>query len=389
MKSRKWIAFILSFLVACAAFPATGLAARADIAAVSNGVAMDLKSASACLMEASTGEVLYEYNADEKLEPASVTKIMTLLLVMEALDNGVIKLDDMVTGSMNASKMGGSQIWLEYGEQFSVDDMLKAVVVVSANDCTMALAEHLAGSEEAFVARMNERAAELGMINTQFKNCSGLPEEGHYTTARDIAIMSRELIKHDQIFNYTMIWMDSLRDGQMGLSNTNKLIRFYPGANGLKTGFTSSAGYCLSGTAKRDKLQLIASVMKAPSSDERFEDTKKLLDYGFANFEVYEVENGSLDPLPVTGGTLDTVEVGYDGQDILLPKGRQKLVEQNVILDESIKAPVAAGQKVGVVKYTIEGEEIGSVDIVTLTEVPRVGYGDILMRILKKLTLLR
>ena len=222
---------------------------HSTVMTLKDNVTMSLKSQSACLMEAETGEILYEQNATEKLEPASVTKIMTVLLIYEALSSERIKKDDIVTASENAANMGGSQIWLEVGEQLTVDEMLKAILVVSANDCTVAMAEHLAGSEEAFVTLMNERAKELGMTNTNFINSTGLPAENHYTCAKDIALMTKELLKYEDVFNYTMIWMDSLRNGEFGLSNTNKLIRFYPGANGMKTGFTDTAGYCMSPTA--------------------------------------------------------------------------------------------------------------------------------------------
>ena len=263
---------------------------------------LSLNSKSACLMEFSSGEILYEQNMHEKLEPASVTKTMSLLLIMEELDKGTITLDTLVTGSSHAASMGGSQIWLEDGEQMTVNEMLKAIVVSSANDCTVAMGEHLAGSEEAFVVRMNERAKELGMKNTNFVNCTGLPVENHYTSAYDIALMTRELLKHEKILDYTTIWTDTVRAGEMGLSNTNKLIRFYSGANGMKTGYTQSAQYCMSATAKRDGMQLIASVMKAETSDKRFSDAKKLLDHGFANYSVYTTDTSGLDNISVKGG---------------------------------------------------------------------------------------
>ena len=353
-------------------------AARTDIAAVSSGLTLELSSTSACLMEASTGEVIYEQNADEHLEPASVTKVMSLLLICEALDEGILSLDDPVTGSEHAASMGGSQIWLEVGEQLTVDEMLKAMVVVSANDCTVAMAEHLAGSEEAFVVRMNKRAGELGMTNTNFVNCTGLPVENHYTTARDIAIMTRELLKHEVILNYTNIWMDSLRGGAMGLSNTNKLIRFYPGANGMKTGYTDTAKYCLSATAKRDKLQLIAAVMKAPTSDERFQDAKKLLDFGFANFSVYSTEVTELPALRVKGGVTPYVPLGYSTKEILVAKGREKQIQAVTELPDSLTAPIAAGEVVGKILYQIDGETVAQVDIVTAEAVRRMGFMDVL-----------
>ena len=355
--------------------------ARADIEAAVSGVNLELSGESACLMEASTGEILYEQNPDEHLEPASVTKIMSLLLICEALDDGSLTLSDMVTGSDKASSMGGSQIWLEPGEQMSVDDMVKAMVVVSANDCTVAMAEHLAGSEEAFVARMNKKAAELGMANTNFVNSTGLPIENHYTTARDIALMTRELLKHEVILNYTGIWMDSLRNGEMGLSNTNKLIRFYPGANGMKTGYTDSAKYCLSATAKREKLQLIAVVMKAPSSDERFSDAKKLLDFGFANFSLYSTDVSYLPNIKITGGVKKSTELCCDTSEILVAKGREGQIVPYVELPEKIKAPVNKGDIVGTITYKIGEETVAKVDITAAESVKRAGFLDIIKEI--------
>ncbi len=359
-------------------------AARNDIAAVSSGLTLDLSSKSACLMEASTGEIIYEQNPDEKLEPASVTKIMSLLLIFEAIDEGVLKMEDMVTGSDKAASMGGSQIWLEVGEQMTADDMIKAMVVVSANDCTVAMAEHIAGSEEAFVNRMNKRAAELGMNNTNFVNSTGLPVENHYTTAKDIAIMTRELLKHEQILNYTNIWMDSLRGGEMGLSNTNKLIRFYPGANGMKTGYTDSAKYCLSATAKRDKLQLIAVTMMAPTSDERFQDAKKLLDFGFANFCIYNPEISELPEMRVKGGVKSYVPLECGSEEILVAKGREKLIETYISLPESLEAPVKCGDVVGKLIFKIEDEVIAEREITVKEDVRRMSFPDVLKNLFEK-----
>ena len=377
---KKIIAFFLVLITAL--IPV--YSARADIEAAVSGVNLELSGESACLMEASTGEVLYEQNPDERLEPASVTKIMSLLLICEALDSDSLKLTDMVTGSDKASSMGGSQIWLEPGEQMSVDDMIKAMVVVSANDCTVAMAEHLAGSEEAFVARMNKKAAELGMVNTNFVNSTGLPVENHYTTARDIALMTRELLEHEVILNYTGIWMDSLRGGQMGLSNTNKLIRFYPGANGMKTGYTDSAKYCLSATAKREKLQLIAVVMKAPSSDDRFADAKKLLDFGFANFSLYSADVSFLPELKVTGGVRQRIKLNCTASDILVTKGREGKVVPFVELSEKIKAPINKGDVVGRIIYKIDDDAVASVDITAAESVKRAGFFDVLKEIFQR-----
>ena len=376
---KKTVMFFLALLMFIQlSVCASGVAVSAD------GISLELSAGSACLMEASTGEVLYENNADEHLEPASVTKIMSLLLICEALDDGTLTLADTVTGSDKASSMGGSQIWLEAGEQMTVNDMIKAMVVVSANDCTVAMAEHLTGSEEEFVKCMNRKASELGMINTNFVNSTGLPAENHYTSAKDIAIMTRELLKHPVILDYTCIWMDSLRGGAMGLSNTNKLIRFYPGANGMKTGYTDSALYCLSATAKRDNLQLIASVMKAPTSDERFSDAKKLLDYGFANFSVFTAEPTYLPDVAVTGGVKRNVKLKCEAKDILVAKGREKQIVPFAQIPEKIKAPVTEGDTVGMIHYRIGDETVASIEIKAAETVKKAGFFDIFKEIFHK-----
>lgn len=345
-------------------------------------VQLELNSTSACLMEASTGKILYEINADEKLEPASVTKIMSLILVFEAMDEGRFNLETLVSGSDHASSMGGSQIWLEPGETMTVNEMLKAVVVASANDCTVALGELVAGSEEGFVAMMNEKAKELGMENTHFANCTGLPAENHYTTARDIAIMTRELHKHKKVYDYTKIWMDTLRGGEFGITNTNKLIRFYNGATGMKTGYTSSALYCMSATAERDGMNLIAAVMKAESSDKRFADAKKLLEYGFSNYSIFKPEIPALGKLKVVKGKENSVEICVNASDILIEKGCKNKIESSVELSESITAPAERNTTVGRIKYCVEGKEIASFPIVTTDNVEKITFFDIFRRIL-------
>ena len=352
-------------------------------------VSLDLKSQSVCLMEPETGEIIYEKNPTEHLEPASVTKIMTVLLIYEALETGKIKKDDIVTAGEYAANMGGSQIWLEPGEQMSVDEMLKAILVVSANDCTVAMAEHLSGSEQAFVTMMNEKAQSLGMTNTNFVNSTGLPAENHYSCAKDIAVMTRELLKYEDVFNYTMIWMDSLRNGEFGLSNTNKLIRFYPGANGMKTGFTDSAGYCMSATATRDGMSLISVVMKADSSDNRFSDAKKLLDYGFANFSVFRISQGNFTPLPVKGGKVSHLPIECSSKAILITKGRESLVDAVTELPEYVTAPIAQGQVVGKVTYSLGGEEIAVVDITAPNGIKRITFSDIFYKILANTVMIR
>lgn len=388
---KKFFSAVIALIIAVSSLSVSASEKKlhSTVMTLKDNVTMSLKSQSACLMEAETGEILYEQNATEKLEPASVTKIMTVLLIYEALSSERIKKDDIVTASENAANMGGSQIWLEVGEQLTVDEMLKAILVVSANDCTVAMAEHLAGSEEAFVTLMNERAKELGMANTNFINSTGLPAENHYTCAKDIALMTKELLKYEDVFNYTMIWMDSLRNGEFGLSNTNKLIRFYPGANGMKTGFTDTAGYCMSATAKRDDMTLIAVVMKADTSDNRFSDAKKLLDYGFANFSVYRIDENVLPPMAVHGGKTDSVSLKYDASAILLTKGRDKLVESVTDLPEYLNAPVQEGQVVGQIRYVLCGEEIAVIDITAVNGVERIGTLELFMKILSKAVMVR
>ncbi len=340
---------------------------------------------SALLMEAASGQVLYELNADEKLPIASVTKTMTMLLIMEALDFGKIKLEDKVPTSDYAASMGGSQVFLEVGEEMSVQDMLKAIAVASGNDAAVAMAEFIAGTESAFVEMMNKRAVELGCKNTHFINCNGLNETAeHYSTARDVAIISKELLKHQKILDYTTIWMDTLRNGEFGLSNTNKLIRFYKGANGLKTGSTSMAKYCLSATAKRDGMQLIAVVLAAPSSAERFASASKLLDYGFANYSVVNAaaKIGAFEPIPVIGGKIETVTPQADPNiSFIVKKGNQDKVDVATILDEPLKAPLAKGQKIGTSTMTINGEKVAVCDILASEEIPRMSFGTMLVKL--------
>ena len=350
---------------------------------------MQFDAKSVILVEASTGKVLYENNADEALPPASVTKVMTLLLVMEAIDDGKISLDDMVPVSNNAASMGGSQVYLEPGEQMSVDEMIKCVVVSSANDAAVALAEFVAGSEEIFVEKMNERAKELGMVNSTFENTNGLDDtvSNHLTSARDIAIMSRELIKHPKILEYSSIWMDTIRNGAFTLTNTNRLIRFYNGANGLKTGSTSKAGFCISATALRDNMQLIAVVMGAPNRDTRNEIAKKLLDYGFANYTVASWEAAELEPIKLLGGLQSECRIGYGSFSAVVGKGERELIERSVSIPENITAPVREGDVIGEVTYTLNGEVIGKSDITALESAAKIGYLGVLSRIFTKIVL--
>lgn len=327
---------------------------------------LGLNAKSAILMEESTGNILYESNPDERLPIASVTKVMTMLLIMEAVDSGKISLDDMVTVSENAMSYGGSTMFLETGEQLTVNDMLKGIAVASANDGCVAMAEHLAGSESAFVDMMNEKAKELGMENTHFMNTNGLDEDDHYSSARDVAIMSRELMKHETIFNYTSIWMDTLRGGKFQLANTNKLIRFYDGANGLKTGSTSKALCCLSAAAKRNDMQLIAVVLGAPTSAERFASAKSLLDYGFANYAVNtQITAGDeVQKIAVEKGVDKEVGVvAGDSCSTLVKKGQEDNITKEIKIDETITAPIEAGQKIGTMTISRDGEVIADIDL--------------------------
>ena len=353
---------------------------------VTSARAVEVSAPSAILMEKETGTVLFAKDEHKQLEPASVTKVMTLLLAMEAIDGGQLGYDDMITASAHACSMGGSQIWLKENEQLSVSDMLKAVCVVSANDCAVALAETVAGSEDAFVERMNQRAAELGMNDTTFKNATGLPAAGHVTSAYDIALMSRELIlNHPDIRQYTTIWMDTLRNGESQLVNTNRLVRFYEGATGLKTGSTDSALYCLSATAEREGMELIAVIMKGATSAQRFEDAQTLLSHGFATYALRKVvPDQTLPPVPVELGTQATVQpVPGEGGMLLLEKAKAGNLTQTVTLEESVPAPVALGDRLGTLTVTSGEEVVAEIPLLAGEEVPRVTYGQMFLRLLR------
>lgn len=329
---------------------------------------LNLDCGGAVLIEQHSGQVLYEQNMHEKLRPASVTKVMSLLLIMEAIDSGNLSYTDKIACSENAASMGGSQIWLDVRETLTVDEMLKAICLQSANDCTVALAEHLAGSTEAFVQKMNERAKQLGMNDTTFKNCHGLDEDGHETSPYDIALMSKELLNnHPTITKYTTIWMDSLRDGKSSLVNTNKLIRNYKGATGLKTGSTSVALYNLSASATRDNLSLIAVIMKAPNTKTRFAEAQKLLDYGFNNFEYKKLANkgDTIKTVVVNKGVEKSINAILETDSgILIQKGQDKDIQQQVELPDIISAPITPNQVLGTASYLLNGEKIGSVNII-------------------------
>lgn len=347
-----------------------------------------VNAASATLMEKETGTVLYENNAHEKLEPASVTKVMTLLLIMEALDSGRIKKEDMVSTSAYAASMGGSQVFLEEGEQMSVHDLLKCIAVSSANDAAVAMAEHLTGSEAAFVDKMNARAAELGMKDTHFSNCTGLPIAEHYTSAHDIALMSRQLIlHHPDIQAYATIWMDSIRGGAFGLSNTNRLIRFYHGATGLKTGFTDSALYCLSATAERDGMELIAVIMKSPTSDDRFQAAKSLLDYGFANYSLTTVHpDQALAPVEVLLGECDQVQPKLSRDcRLLLERDSTGQITTEILVAQDVEAPVEEGQRLGQMVVRVNGDIRDEVPIVATQSVNRLSLPGIFSRLLRRM----
>ena len=355
-------------------------------------VGMDLPVKSAILMDVATGTILYEQDAHTPLAPASVTKVMTMLLIMEAIDSGAIGWQDMVTASESAAAKGGSQIYLKVGEQMSVADMVKAIAVSSANDCACAMAEHIAGSEAAFVEKMNSRAKELGMNDTHFVNCTGLDDDAaaadHKTSAHDIGVMSRELLKnHPDIKKYTTIWMDTLRNGTFGLSNTNKMVRFYPGATGLKTGFTSKAGYCLSSSAQRDGMELVAVVMGAKTSAERFSACKSLLDYGFSTYALVtpQVEQMSV---PVKLGTADSVTAEpAEDPTLLMEKAQKNMVTTEIQLDESVNAPVSKGQKLGTLTVKAGEYVLKQIPLVAKESVGRLTFGQIWSRILRMLTM--
>ena len=355
---------------------------------------LNLEAGAAILIEQNSGQILYGYNVHEKLHPASVTKVMSLLLIMEALDSGKITLDTQIPCSTNAASMGGSQIWLDPRETLSVNDMLKAIATVSANDCVVALAEYLAGTEESFVQMMNAKAQELGMNDTTFKNCHGLDEDGHLTSAYDIALMSRELlVNHPKITEYTTIWTDTLRDGKSALTNTNKLVRNYAGCTGLKTGSTSLALYNLSASATRDGLSLIAVIMKAPTAATRFSNATSLLDYGFNNFtyKSFGTQGESVKSVNVTKGISQKVNVVYEtSPSFLIKKGEESNITYEISLNNNVQAPVSQGQLLGTIKYSLNGVELETVNLVAENSVAKINLLNMMKNILNDwFTLLR
>ena len=370
---------ILSFIMAIACLLPTGAMASAPL----RDGDIDITAPSAILMEKETGEVLYEKDAHSRGFPASVTKVMTMLLIVEDLEAGKIRLEDTVTASARAASFGGSCVYLEEGEQMSVSDMLKCIAVVSANDCAVAMAEHLSGTEQVFVERMNKRAEELGLENTHFTNCTGLFDDGdHYTTAYDVAVMSRELVRHDVIKEYTTIWMDSIRNGEFELSNTNKLVYWYPGCTGLKTGYTSTAMYCLSATAERDGVEYIAVVMHGESSESRNRDAQTLLDVGFANYSLCSLRMEQ--PLPevkVELGRADSVSLEYGGEAYALVEGKGQTPEYDLALRKSVQAPVRAGDALGELTVSINGRVVERVPILAAEDVERLGFFGLFRRL--------
>ena len=376
MKRIGWVAVVLVMV---------GLMLTGPVQAVE----LDTKGKSAFLMDVATGTVLYEKNAHEPLAPASVTKVMTMLLIMEAIDSGKIGWDDTVTASETAAAKGGSQIYLKAGETMSVSDMVKSIAVSSANDCACAMAEHLAGSEAAFVDMMNARARELGMNDTNFVNCTGLDDgaeaANHRTSAHDIAVMSRELLKnHPDIKKFTTIWMDTVRNGAFGLSNTNKMIRFYNGATGLKTGFTSGAGYCLSASAQREGMELIAVVMGCETSADRFGACKAMLDYGFANFALVTADTEQNMEVPVKLGKAAAVTAEPGEQPLLLvDKAQKSAVTTQVALEESVTAPVSRGQRLGTLTVKSGEQVLAQVPLVAKEAVERLSFGDLFAKIFR------
>ncbi len=372
---KRMLSFLLVFVLL---LPLSGAPAQA-LEPLQDGD-IEISAPSAILMEKSTGEILYEKNAHERMLPASVTKVMTLLLLMEDIEAGKIRLEDTVTASARAASFGGSNVFLEEGEQMSVHEMLKCIAVVSANDCAVAMAEFVSGTEQVFVDRMNRRAEELGLRDTHFTNCTGLFDDAnHYTSAYDVAVMSRELIRHDLIKNYSTIWLDSIRGGTFELNNTNKLVYWYEGCTGLKTGFTSAAMYCLSATAERDGVEYIAVLMHAASIDARNADATALLNYGFANFTLCPLRDGrALPELPVEMGAEKTVSLAYSGAESALVSKTSAQPEYSLELPEKLSAPVKAGEPVGTLTVQLGGNVVAQTPVCAERDVPRVGFFGVL-----------
>ena len=384
-KTKKILKILSAFVVFCMLFSFSIGAEPVEIPESIDSDPLKLDCKSAILIEANTGTVLYEKNADEPLPPASVTKVMTLLLVMEAIDSGKISYGDKVRASANACSMGGSQIYLRENEEMTVEDLLKSVIIASANDAAVALAEHISGSEELFVQQMNEKAAKLAMENTCFENTNGLDDtvNNHVTSARDIAIMSRELIKYPKIIEYSSKWMDSIREGSFGLTNTNRLVRFYKGATGLKTGSTDKAGFCISATAERGEMSLICVVMGAETRDIRNSIATKLLDYGFNNYRIFSDDGDVIENIPVLKGERPTFSAEYRPVKMIVSKDTGK-ISAGISIPETINAPIQLGDIVGVVSYTDGKGEICQVDIIAIENIDKCSFFDLFRLFLGK-----
>lgn len=386
---KKAITFILTMIMSFTILVSTAFASDMEVNDQNQNSTptstLDVNAKSAVLIEAKTGKILYQKNELEEASPASVTKIMTLLLVAEAVQNGIYKTDDKVTISSYAASMGGSQVFLEEGEVLTVEELIKCTVIASANDAAVALAELTAGSEDAFVAKMNERARELGLTNTNFENTTGLDDTttAHYSCAKDIAIMSRELIKHELILKYSSIWQDTIRNGEFTLTNTNRLVRYYSGCNGLKTGSTDKAGYCISATAKRGNLQLIAVVMGADTRDERNNAARAMLDMGFATYSLCEFPGKYLENIPVIGGKINSTGIYSDGFYVLVEKAKSAKIEERFTIPENISAPMDKNSKIGKVEYYLEGEKLGECNIIIAEDIENVSFFEMLWTIIK------
>lgn len=376
---KKILLFFLMISIICTNMPSNACADEPTVPEIS--------APSAILVDYSTGKVLFEKNADEKKPLASVTKVMTMLLAMEEIDSGRMKLEDIITGSAHAKSYGGSTIFLDEGEQISVRDILKGIAVASGNDAAVAMGEHISGSEEEFVKLMNNKAQSLGMTNTHFVNCCGLDADGHYSTARDISVMSRELMRHNMIFDFTGIWMDSLRDGKFTLSNTNKLIRFYNGATGLKTGSTSKAGFCISATAKRDNMHLIAVIMNAETSKKRQADASALLNFGFNTYKMVNAvdDNKKVAECVIDKGEKNKINVKPDGRaDYVLPKSNKEKITTKIFVEKKISAPVKKGDKVGSIKIYFDNKCKNTLKLVACESVSKISFLKFYKIILKK-----
>ena len=379
MNFYKLFSLVMLFVMVICSVPVTQVSALSED---------ELTAPSAILMDMESGKVLYEKNSHEVRACASITKVMTLVLVMEAIDSGKIKLTDTVTASAHAASMGGSDIWLEQGEQMTVDEMVKATIVASANDAAVALAEFVSGTEDEFVSQMNKKAKQLGMKETVFKNCNGLDEEGHVTSAYDVALMSRELCRHKKIFEYSGIWMDELRGGKTQLVNTNKLLKTYSGITGLKTGTTSQAGSCISATAERDGLRLVAVVLGCTTGKERFSDASTLLDYGFANFAMYmpSLPKGAIKDIPVKNGMTDSIRTKSEiNTSLLIGKGDTDKIKSEVVLPGEVEAPIKKGEVIGKIIYKNGSEQIAEYPIAAAENAEQINFGDVFSMLIKSL----